>query len=75
MADYAKSLWPTCVWAMRRRLSGAGRAARAGAAQGGVGSEVVVEVAKRVGSRLAQRGQPNPDRAGGWRLTLKADCG
>ena len=73
MPAYAKSLWLTGVWAMRRRLSGAGRAARAGAAQGVVWSEVVVEVAKRVGSRLAQRGEPNPDRASGWRLTLKAD--
>lgn len=73
MPDYAKSLWLTCVLARRRRLSGAGRAARAGAAQGGVWSEVVVEVAKLVGSRLAQRGEPDLDRASGWRLTLKAD--
>ena len=73
MPAYAKSLWRTCVWAMRRRLSGAGRAAGASAAQGVVGSEVAVEVVQPVGSTLAQRGEPNPDRAGGWRLTLKAD--
>ena len=73
MPAYAKSLWLTGVWAMRRRLSGAGRAARAGAAQGVVWSEMVVEVAQRAGTRVAQRDEHNPDRAGGWRLSLKAD--
>ena len=73
MPDYAKSLWLTWVWAMRRRLSGAGRAARAGAAQGVVWSEVTVEVAQPAGTGVAQRGEHHTDRAGGWRLTLKAD--
>jgi hypothetical protein len=71
---YAKSLWLTFAWALRWGVCGAGRVARADAVQGVAGLQVAVEVAQPAGTRLAQAGQLNADRAGGWRSILKPDC-
>ena len=74
MLAYAKGLWLTFARALRWGVCGAGRVARADAVQGVAGLQVAVEVAQPAGTRLAQAGQLNADRAGGWRLILKPDC-
>src|ERR1035441_6299604 len=70
----AKSLGLAFVRTPWRRLCRAGGVTRTGVGRGGVWSAATAWVGEPAGTRLAERGKPNLDRAGGGRLILKPDC-
>src|ERR1039457_243053 len=71
---YAKSFGLAFVRAPWRRLCRAGGVTRTGVGRGGVWSAATAWLGEPAGTRLAERGKPNLDRAGGGRLILKPDC-